>query len=132
MGPRDRSNRKLYISIITSIADYQGQKSYEAKIQKIQNHALRKILGVFKTSPIGPMEIEANIPPPGIRLNKKIRNYALKVTQMEKNHPIRIRTPITYPPKFQIGLDVDILKDKSEKLVDWNQKETKSLNTLPN
>jgi len=58
---------------------YQGQKSYKAKFQKIQNQALRKILGVFKSSLIGPMEIKANIPPPGIRLNKKIRNYALKV-----------------------------------------------------
>jgi len=42
------------------------------------------------------MEIEANIPPPGIRLNKKIRNYTSKVIQIEENHLIRARIPIFF------------------------------------
>jgi len=73
---------------------------------------------VFKSSLIRPIEIEANIPPPGIRLNKKIRNYALKVIQIKENHLIRAKTPINYPPNFQIGLNVDNLNNTNRKFAD--------------
>ena len=79
-------------------------------------------MGVFRTSPIGPMEIEANIPPPAIRIRQKIQKYALRVTSFENTSPIRIRTPITYPPEFSNGLDNFNIFD-THKFVDWFQRE---------
>src|SRR6266498_913139 len=64
--------RQLYIACITSIADYgvpiwwNNQKHLLEKFQRLQNAALRTILGTFKTSPIKVMEIEAAIPPPRV------------------------------------------------------------------
>ena len=59
---------QLYTSCVTPILDYRaeawwrGQKGYFDKLQKLQNAACRKILGVFRTSPIVPMELEASLP----------------------------------------------------------------------
>lgn len=91
--------RQLYIACITSIADYgvpiwwAGQNHLLEKYQKLQNMALRKILGAFRTSPIRAMEIEAAIPPPRVRFNKICRNYILRTAYFNKNHPIRARMP---------------------------------------
>ncbi|KAL1956585.1 hypothetical protein VTO42DRAFT_6994 [Malbranchea cinnamomea] len=55
--------RKLYIACVASIADYgvpiwwKQQKSYLDKFDKLQNQALRKILGAFRTSPVAAMEL---------------------------------------------------------------------------
>src|SRR5436190_14866241 len=54
--------RQLYIACISSVADYgvpvwwNNQKNMLEKFQKLQNIALRKMLGAFKTSPINAME----------------------------------------------------------------------------
>ena len=50
--------RQLYLACIASVADYgsaiwwRGQAQLEKPLRAIQNLALRKILGVFKTAPI--------------------------------------------------------------------------------
>jgi ribonuclease HI len=114
--------RQLYIACITSIADYgvpiwwNNQKHLLEKYQKLQNQALRKILGAFKTSPSMAMELEAAIPPPKIRFNKICKNYALRIMQMPKNHPIRLRVSSSFPP-YNNGLELDW-----EKYLDWNEK----------
>ena len=85
--------RQLYVACIVSVADYgvpiwwDNQKILLDKYQKLQNLALRKILGAFKTSPIMAMELEAAIPPPKIRFNKICMNYSLRIIQLFKNHP---------------------------------------------
>src|SRR6266542_4639666 len=56
--------RQLYIACITSITDYgvpiwwNNQKTLLKKFQRLQNTALRTILGAFKTSSIKALEIE--------------------------------------------------------------------------
>ena len=49
--------------------------------------ATRKILGAFKTSPIKPLEVEACLAPPSVRLNTTTRNYALRTLKLGPNHP---------------------------------------------
>ena len=73
-------------------------------MQKLQNSALRKILGSFRTAPIGALEIESNIPSVKICMHRKMQKYALCTMKMTENHPIRIRTPISYPPEYQNGI----------------------------
>jgi hypothetical protein len=78
--------RQLYLACVTSVADYGSilwwgklNKTQLRPLQALQNLALRKILGVFKTAPIKPMEIESALPPPFIRLNHSNRRYAFRV-----------------------------------------------------
>ena len=113
--------RQLYIACIVSVADYgvpiwwDNQKSLLDKYQKLQNLALRRILGAFKTSPIMAMELEAAIPPPKIRFNKICMNYSLRIMQLFKNHPIRTRVSTSFPP-YNNGNELDW-----DKYLDWNE-----------
>ncbi len=115
--------RQLYIACIVSIADFgvpiwwNNQKFLLDKYQKLQNLALRKILGAFKTSPIMAMELEAAIPPPKVRFNKICMNYSLRIMQLFKNHPIRTRVSTSFPP-YNNGNELDW-----DKYLDWNEKE---------
>src|SRR5205809_2694702 len=114
--------KQLYIACITSVADYEvpiwwnNQKSLLEKYQKLQNAALRKILGAFKTSPYMAMELEAAIISPRARFNRLCKNYALRIMQIPKNHPIRLRVSASYPP-YNNGAELDW-----EKYLDWNEK----------
>ena len=86
--------RQLYIACITSIADYgsviwwHGQSQLEKPLRAIQNLALRKILGVFKTAPISAMEIEAAILPPRLRLDTSLQKYAFRLQKLSDKHPV--------------------------------------------
>jgi ribonuclease HI len=88
--------RQLYLACVTSISDYgspiwwRGQKSLLKPLQSIQNLVLRKILGVFKTAPIIPLEIETALPPPEIRLNSILRKYALRMLKISQMYLINI------------------------------------------
>src|SRR5436189_5714380 len=115
--------RQLYIACIVSIADFvvpiwwNNQKFLLDKFQKLQNLALRKILGAFKTSPIITMELAAAIPPSKVRFQKICMNYSLRIMQLFKNHPIRTRISTSFPPyNNENELDWD-------KYLDWNEKE---------
>ena len=86
--------RQLYQACIVSVADYgsviwwRGQTSLIRPLQAIQNLAIRKILGVFKTAPIIPMEVEAALLPPKVRLNSTIRQYAFRILKLSPKHPV--------------------------------------------
>jgi ribonuclease HI len=87
--------RQLYRACIDSVADYgspiwwKGQASLARRMQALQNLGLRKILGTWKTTPIAPMEVEAALAPPAIRLNTNARRYALRIAKLQLTHPIR-------------------------------------------
>ena len=89
--------RQLYIACISSVADYKvpvwwnEQKHLLERFQKLQNQALRKILEVFKTSPVSAMKIEAFLPLSRIKFNKICKNYALRILQMHDKHLIRLK-----------------------------------------
>src|SRR6201747_699630 len=83
------ATRQLYLACITSIADYGSElwwdnnnKSIIRPIQAIQNLATRKILEVFKTASLLPMQLESALPPVIIRLNYKLRRYTLRALKL--------------------------------------------------
>ncbi len=77
--------RQLYIACITLIADYgvpiwwNNQKYLLEKFERLQNAALRTILGAFKISSIKVMEIEAAVSSSRIRFEKTCYNYAIRI-----------------------------------------------------
>jgi ribonuclease HI len=87
--------RQLYLACITSISDYGSELWWDNNksikpLQAVQNLATRKILGVFKTAPLLPMQIESALPPVKVRLNHKIRCYTLRALKLSLNHPIKL------------------------------------------
>ncbi len=88
--------RQLYLACVASIADYgaiiwwRGQAGLAYKLQLLQNEAIRRILGVFRTAPIIPIEVEAGLVPLSIRLNTTIRQYAFRTFKLPEQHPIRL------------------------------------------
>lgn len=90
--------RQLYIACVTSVADYGSilwwkincpNKATIRPFEALQNLATKKILGVFKTAPNIPSELEAALPPPHIRLNHASRRYIHRALQLSSKHPIR-------------------------------------------
>jgi hypothetical protein len=86
--------RQLYLACIMNISDFgvpvwwKGQKQVEKPLQALQNLALRKILGVFRMAPIQPMEIEAILAPPKVRLDNTLRKYAIRLQKLSPFHLI--------------------------------------------
>jgi hypothetical protein len=86
--------RQLYLACIVSVADYgapiwwKGQAFAVRQLQALQNLGLRKILGTFRTTPILPMEVEAALPPPKVRLNTIIQNFAYRALLLPRSHPV--------------------------------------------
>jgi len=88
--------RQLYLACVTSVSDYgsilwwgKENQSQVRPLQAIQNLASRRILGVFKSAPIIPMELEAALLAPIVRLNHSRRRYALRILKLSKTHPVR-------------------------------------------
>src|SRR5436190_21487452 len=107
------------------------------KFQKLQNIALRKMLGAFKTSPINAMKLEASISPPKIRFERICKNYARRTLQMHENHPIKLRILFGFPPHSnRIELDWEQFQDWNERKnsqADYIQIELNSnMSTRPN
>ena len=102
-GLSPKAVRQLYNSCVIPISDYgaeirwNGQKGYATKLETVQNSALRKILGAFRTTPIAALQTEA-LPPVHVRLHHAQRRYAIRILTMQKDHPIRRQCPVTFPP----------------------------------
>jgi ribonuclease HI len=120
--------RQLYLACITSISDFgspvwwRGQAQLKKPLQALQNLAVRKILGVFKTAPILPMEVEAILAPPEVRLDASIRKYAFRLQKLSPSHPVNqglacletpeyTETPRKSPPKVQLQRIQDSVTD---------------------
>ena len=64
-----QATRQLYIACVEAVGAYgvscwwDHNHSQISGFERLQNSALRIMLGQFRTAPIGPMEIEAAIPP---------------------------------------------------------------------
>ena len=116
------AGKQLYSACITSISDYGSpiwwnqQKNFEKLFQKLQNSATKKILEAFRSSPSAALELESAILPPKLRLDKTSELYALRIATLSENHPIRQRTPYTYPPELETEFNID-----ENHYLDWNQ-----------
>ena len=123
-GLSPRAIRQLYIACVTSVADYgsviwwKGQAQFKKPLQALQNLALRKILGVFRTAPIVPMEVEASLLPPSIRLSKSVRQYAFHALKLAPSHPINVEIARLDPVTPARPTQLERIRDSIQGLVD--------------
>lgn len=109
VGLSPRAIRQIYMACIVSVSDYgspvwwKNQTSFRYELEKLQNLATRKILGVFKTAPAKVLEIEACLIPPAIRLDEATRNYALRTRLLSQSHPITSLINRQYPEDTYIA-----------------------------
>lgn len=93
-GLSPQAIRQIYLARVNSVSDlcnpiwWRNQISFTSDLQKLQNLETRKILGLFKTTPARVMEIEADLPPPKIRLNDFTRRYSLRIESLSQNYPV--------------------------------------------
>ena len=69
------SLRNIYRACVSTVADYGAPvwwKSHRSiqPLEAIQNKAVKRILGVFRSSPTEPTELEAALLPPRIQLER--------------------------------------------------------------
>ncbi len=93
-GLSKQALRQLYIACVNSVLDYGAilwflKRKIPLEYQKIHKNALRQILGVFRTSPIQALEIEASLPPPEIRLSRLVLNYSKRIQGLYLKNPIQ-------------------------------------------
>ena len=95
--------RQLYQSCITTVADFGAevwwnqQKRQCQPFQRLQNQAMRKIAGAFKTTSIAALEAELGLPPADLRLDRIQRAYASRHLALPENHPVLELFPDTFP-----------------------------------
>ena len=93
-GHSQSALRQLYQSCITTVADFGAevwwnqQKTQCRSFQQLQNQAMRKIAGAFKTTPIAALEAELGLPPADLRLDRIQRAYATRLLTLPENHPV--------------------------------------------
>ena len=84
-----------------------GKKTHLHKLEAVKHRALRTILGVFRTTPIEAMHIEASIPPLKHALDYVVRQAGLRFNKLDTRSPVLDRlsnewrhgaTPTTPPP----------------------------------
>lgn len=117
-GLNAKSRKQLYTACVTSISDYgaevwwNNQISYLSKFRKLQNTALRKILGAFQTSPTDALQIKAEIPPVEVRLDRKCKNYAIRIIDLFEKHLTRKKSSILYPSQYSTELNLNLNASK--------------------
>ena len=117
-GLTTQALRQLYMACVTSVADYGAPVWWKpnrsvAPLQAIQSKAARKILGVFRTTPIEPTEVEAALLPPKIRLERQVALYGLRLQRIPDNPTAKAlentSRPVTQTP---ISNGVALVKPK--------------------
>ncbi len=112
--------RQLYMSCIIPISDYgseiwyNNQKSFEKRFQKLQNLAIRKILGTFKTTPCEGMKIEASLLSSKIRLYQKNQKYAIGIAKIEVYNSVCKLVPNTYTQNLSTSIKKKVKQANSQ------------------
>ena len=115
--------RQLYMACVVSVADFgapifwKGQEIAKTRYQSLQNIALHRILGTFRTSPIIPSEVEAALPPPEIRMNTNMRRYAFRARKLPPSHPIQQALHSVWT-RVDEDVDSDVSEDSTRTDVD--------------
>ena len=96
---------------------WNNQKTQSNPLQRIQNQALRKIAGAFKTTPIAALEAELGLLPVDIRLDLRQQNYTIRLLSMPDTHPLLPLCPNTFPKT----LDNERDDPTNKRFTPWHQ-----------
>ena len=104
-----------------SIADYGAAIWWKSRrslapLQAIQSKAARRILGVFRTTPNAPTELEAALLPPAIRIERQVALYGVRLRNLPLDNPTAkaLRNTTTPTLLIPITLGYKIVVPKAE------------------
>ena len=93
--------RRLFIAVVAPRIDYAAGIWYRpkdhqraqttaqtTKLASIQRHAMKAIIGCFRTTATIAMEMETELPPPHIRLQGKILRNLTRIQTLPEKHPL--------------------------------------------
>jgi len=99
--------RLLYKTCVIPVLTYGSQlwfnlenppKNLIQTLQKVQNNALRRIAGAFRTSPIEALQLLTHVPPIHITIRKISESAALRVFWLPLSSEVSHRLPSTFIP----------------------------------
>jgi ribonuclease HI len=106
--------RTLYKSCVVPIMTYGFRlwwqpdgKNLLTKIKnldKAQSSAARWILGAFRTSPVGGMEVLAGLPPMKLHLQKLFERSVVRIRTLPSHHPLKTNLPMTWTTDGELNL----------------------------
>ena len=94
--------RRIQIAAVQAVAFYgaelwwQGQKNRQDDLQRLINRQARAITGVFRTTPGGPLMIEAGLDPAEVALDNRQRSYAARLLTLPEDHPAAQVLPVSF------------------------------------
>jgi hypothetical protein len=92
--------RQLFIAVVAPRIDYAAGIWYRlkdhraqtiaqtTKLASTQRHAMKAIIGCFRTTATIAMEMETELPPPHIRLQEKILRNLTRMQTLSEKHPL--------------------------------------------
>ena len=96
------------------------QKTQCRPFQRLQNQAMRKIAGAFKTNPIAALEAELGLPPADLPQDRIQHAYPTRLLTLPENHPVLELCPDT----FRKTLDNERESGVSGKFTPWDETNT--------
>jgi len=88
IGLSSKAVRQLYNTCVLPVSDFgaeiwwNNQKGYARKLETVQNSALWKMQGAFRTTPTLAPQAEAALPPVHVRLRHAQRKCAIEILTM--------------------------------------------------
>ena len=94
--------RRIQVAAVQSVALYgaelwwQGQRDRRDGIQLMINRGARKVTGMLKTTPIGPLVREAGLAPAETLLEARQLGYTTRLLGLPEDHPTRKILPVSF------------------------------------
>ena len=80
---------------------HKPQKHLLNELKKVQNVALRRILGAFRTTQTAALNVLAHVPPIELTIRKLSEGYALRLFRLAARNPVSLRLPNSYQEKYK-------------------------------
>lgn len=94
-GAHRQSLKSIYVALLGATIDYgsmvysSASKTQLAKIEAIQNQALRICCGAIRSSPVSSLNVETGVMPLGMRRIKLRMRYWANIKGQSENHPVK-------------------------------------------
>ena len=80
---------------------HKPQKHLLNELKKVQNVALRRILGAFRTTQTSALNVLTHVPPIELTIRKLLEGYTLQLFRLAARNPVSLHLPNSYQEKYK-------------------------------